>query len=159
MHLHSGWLCVVVGLFGSINATTITNDEQAYAHCQSNKQAYIAIVWPIAQGNDTVIQEHFKTFGSVWYRKNMYFTPKQALYLLRSAHPHIRHMNKHLAWYFPPGTFLRPARIFIVHFADTNTAIACKYAIRKHFNLQYRSIHINDTHTEALELARFFFKK
>lgn len=68
-------------------------------------------------------------------------------------------MQEHVKWYFPRGTFQQKARIFVVHFPSAAQAVACKLEIRRQFKLEYRSIHINDTHQETLELARFFFKK
>jgi len=67
-------------------------------------------------------------------------------------------MNEHVSWYFPSGAFKRPARIFVVKAKSTATMVQCKYAIRRLFGLQYRAVHVNDTHPETVELAEFFFR-
>ncbi|MBA3954383.1 hypothetical protein H0X48_03645 [Candidatus Dependentiae bacterium] len=64
-------------------------------------------------------------------------------------------MQDHFHWYFPGNTLAKPARIFVVSYNNSQVAKKCKYAIRKLFHLGYRSIHINDTHAETVQLAHF----
>lgn len=139
------------------NSIPLATDREAYAYCMNHKKSFIAIVWPVAQGQDAKIKQIFNEYGQIKYQKNVYFTHRQAFKLLKKAHPHIQDMHEHVNWYFPSGTFQKPARIFVVKFKDTETAVACKHAIRHLFSLQYRSIHINDTHSETIHLAQFFF--
>lgn len=138
----------------------IENDRQAFDYCMTHEKSFIAIVWPIAQGKDEQIRHVFGKYGAIQYQKNLFFTPEQAYSLLERAHYNagIADMREHVRWYFPPGSFERHARIFILKFKNVKTATECKYAIRHLFNLQYRAIHINDTHDETVELAHLFFK-
>ncbi len=140
-------------------ATTITNDREAYDYCRHNPKSYIAIIWPLVQGKDEQLLQLFAMYGTINYKKSMYLTPQQAYYLLKKAHPHISNMTEHVAWYFPPGTYQNAARIFVFTCRDQATTVLCKYAIRRLFNLDYRPVHINDTHHETVELAKFFFIK
>ncbi|MBY0109927.1 MAG: hypothetical protein K2X90_02335 [Candidatus Babeliaceae bacterium] len=143
-----------------VSGYLLHSDQEAFAHCVNNQNTFIAIIWPIAQGKETVIQNIMNRYGKILYKKEMYFTPKKALYVLKKAHANanISNMKEHLNWYFPKGTYAQPARIFVLEFKDMAHNLACKYAIRKLYPyLQYRSIHINDYHYEAIELAKLFF--
>lgn len=149
---------VAVSYLGTSIAHTCTDDQQAYTYCLQNPQSFIGIVWPITPNHDTQIRAILNKYGSIHYRKNIVLTREQAFMLLQKAHPHIQNMEEHVNWYFPPGTFKKMARIFVLAFNKPETAVACKHAVRRIFkNLQYRSIHINDTHAETIELAQFFF--
>ena len=134
------------------------NDAQAYSLCKADKTSYIAIVWPIAQGKDESIEKLFRKYGSLKYKKIVYFKPDQSAMLLHDAHPHITNIKEHVTMYFPSShIYKQPARIYLVTFKDLDTAVACKLAIRRLFNLGYSSIHITDYHYEAIKLAEFFY--
>ncbi len=139
----------------------LRSDQEAFTYCQNHQNAYIAIVWPIAQGKEIVIQHIMNRYGKILYRKETYFTPSRAHHILKKAHANANiptSMKDHVKWYFPKGTYQQPARIFVVEFADMPHNLACKYSVRKLYpSLQYRSIHITDFHYEAVELAKLFF--
>jgi|GEM_PF-3256612 len=137
----------------------LLNDQAALEYCRTHPKSFIAIIWPIAQGKSKKIKATFNAYGKIKYQKTAYFSPARAHYILQMAHPHIPDIQEHIAWYFPPGTYDKPARIFVVTYDNALTAVTCKHAIRKLFpGLQYRSIHTNDTHAETVELANYFFK-
>lgn len=136
----------------------INTDREAYRYCKTHPDTFIGIVWPINPGNDETIKKILRQYGTIQYQKNVRLTYDQAFELLQKAHRHITDMKEHVRWYFPDGTFKKPARIFVLTFNNADTAVLCKHAIRHRFiHLQYRSIHINDTHEETIELAKFFF--
>jgi len=137
----------------------INNDQDAYLFCNSARNSFIAIVWPIAQGKDNQIEQLLNKFGTVMYRKKMLLSPWQAVVLLTKAHQHIvTNMKKHVKWYFPSSDiYTQKARIYVVTFKNALTAKSCKQAVRNLFHLQYRSIHINDTHKETREFAGLLF--
>jgi len=147
------------GLGGISYAWPLSNDQEAYAYCITHKDSFIAIVWPIMQGHDDKIHKILNKYGTIKYQKKVLLTPEAAYQLLEAAHYNagIKNWQQHLEWYFPPGTFEKMARIFVLKCKDTKTATKCKYAVRNLVDLQYRAIHINDTHDETVELARFFF--
>lgn len=136
----------------------LQTDKQAYEYCLKHKKSFVAVMWPLAQGKDKAIERIFKKYGKLLYYKTAHLNFKKAYHLLQKAHPHIPDMSEHVAWYFPEGTFALPARIFVLEFESAEIAVACKLAIRSLYNLQYRAIHINDTHSETVELAEFFFR-
>lgn len=140
-----------------MHAAGVHSDQQAYAYCTNNTSAFIAIIWPQAQGKDSAIEKLFKQYGTIVYKKQVYFTYEQASALLKDAHPHITDMKSHMHLYFPSGTLAKPARVYVLNFKSLDTAVQCKHAIRALFNLGYTSIHINDYHHELLKLAQFFF--
>jgi hypothetical protein len=144
----------------SAHAYELRNGQDAYNFCVTNKKSFISIVWPIAQGKDPQIEQLFNKHGKIKYKKPVKLSPSQAYYLLKTAHPHIPNMKEHVNWYFPPGVINHPARVYVLTYDSMETAVACKHAVRRLFSgLQYRSIHINDTHQETIELAQFFFGK
>ncbi len=145
-----------------VTAYLLQSDQEAYTYCLNHEKVYIAIVWPIAQGKDLFITTIMNRYGTILYRKDFYFTPKNAFYILQKAHSNAHiptSMKEHVKWYFPRDTYQQPGRIFVVEFKDHDHNLACKYAIRKLYpDLQYRSIHINDYHSETVELSKIFFK-
>jgi len=146
-------------IFSFLDAQALLeNDQAAYDYCLAEKDSFVAVVWPIAQGKDYQIDRLFKKFGSIKYQKKVYFTPAQASHLLAMAHSHVVDMDEHMARYFPPGTFEKPARIFVFKCSSYKKALSCKYAIRAMLGLDFRGIHINDWHWQTIELAGFFFK-
>jgi len=144
-----------------VNGYALHNDQEAYAYCLNHPNAYIAIVWPIAQGKDSLIKNIMNRYGKILYKKEIYFTPTKAFYILKKAHANANiptSMKEHVKWYFPKGTYQQPARIFVIEFDDMPHNLLCKYSVRKLYpSLQYRSIHITDYHYEAIELAKLFF--
>jgi hypothetical protein len=145
---------------GYISSYLLHSDQEAYTYCLHHSNAFVAIVWPIAQGKETFITNIMNRYGKILYKKTHYFTPNKAYSILKKAHANanITNMKEHLKWYFPPGTYQQPARIYVIEFNDMANNLTCKYAVRKLFpSLQYRSIHINDYHYEVIELAKIFF--
>jgi hypothetical protein len=141
----------------AIASNVITNDAQAFLYCQQQKQSFIVVLWPLAQGRDGEIEKLLNTYGSIKYKSNRVLNYNDAKLLLRKAHPHVKDMDEHVRWYFPGDSFSKPARVYVWKCSNLETALKCKHAIRKLFHLQYRSIHVNDTYTETLDLARFFY--
>lgn len=155
---------LVITLFASTslalpNLPSLKTDQAAYEFCKKNTKSFIAVVWPIAQGKDRLIEAILREHGILHYKKSIVLSPQQALWILSKAHPQITDMPLHFAWYFPKGTLEKPTKVFLMEFSDPTVAIACKTAIRQLFQLQFRAIHINDTHQETLELAHCFFSE
>ncbi len=144
-----------------VSGYLLRSDQEAYNYCLKHQNAFVAIVWPIAQGKESFIQNIMNRYGTILYRKEYYFTPKMAHHILKKAHANANiptSMKEHVTWYFPKGTYQQPGRIFVIEFADMPHNLACKYSVRKLYpSLQYRSIHITDYHYEAVELAKLFF--
>lgn len=152
-----GLLSCVVGW--ALQAERLLHDQAAYQYCLQEPQSFVVIIWPIAQGKNEKIQRLLAAYGAIKYQKSRTFSPDQAERLLRLAHPQITDMKKHIAWYFPQWAYQKQARIFVVNYPNLATAVACKYAIRKLFpKLQYRSIHINDTHHETVQFAQLLLQ-
>ncbi len=137
----------------------ISNDRQAYEYCISNETSYIAIIWPMAQGKDNTIEKILHKYGTIKYKKRTYLNYEQAFTLLKDAHPHITDMQSHMELYFPEKAFGKLARIYLMSFANLETAVKCKRAIRHIFDMGYTSIHMNDYHHEVIKLAQFFFNE
>ena len=79
-----------VGLFiivCTLRGYELHDDVQALAFCKNNKNSFVAIIWPIAQGKDARILQIMEKFGHVVYGKDFYFTQKLAHKILKEAHP------------------------------------------------------------------------
>ncbi len=158
-----GWISVILPQITVIQS--IINDQEAYNHCLTDNNAFIAIIWPIAQGKETAIKKILNRYGKILYHKPFYFDKLSAYKILHYAHqhipngqPHCGSLKEHVKWYFPKGTYKNQASIYLLWFERSSDAISCKRTIRMLFpQLQYRSIHINDYHAETIQLAKFFF--
>ncbi len=151
---------LILGLiwWAGIALAGVNNDQEAFSYCRSNPNAYIAIVWPIAQGKQDEIEAIFKEYGRIIYKKRIRLTSDTAYIILQKAHKNIADMATHMSWYFPPNVINKKARVFVFECSNQANVVACKLKIRNLFNLQYRSIHINDTHRETMELAHLLLK-
>ena len=129
-------------------------------YCKKNKDTFIAIIWPITQGKTKKIESLFSHYGKICFKKEILLTEEIAYHILKESHyncPAARDMESHFAWYFPKGALDNPAKIYVIKSSSLSKILKCKYAIRKLFNLQYRAIHINDTHKETIALAKVLF--
>lgn len=135
----------------------LPNDSQALSYCKTHRKTHIAIVWPNAEGKDDKVERIFNKFGSIKFKKKIFFTYPEGYEVLRDAHQKVKNMEEHMNIYFSAESFRKPARIYLVSFDDLDTAVKCKYAIRHVYKMGYYSIHINDYHQEAIKLAELFF--
>lgn len=151
-------MLMIMGVCQEVNASLLHHDNQVYSFCESQKNSFISVVWPLAQGKESKIEELFKQYGTIHYKKEVYLSKSQGILLLKAAHPHVADMDKHMKAYFPPGSLKNPARIYVLTFpGGYKSAFECKHAIRRLFKLGYQSIHINDYHYETMILAQFLF--
>src|ERR1700733_286739 len=114
---------IFIAYIGVSGAAVLQNDQQAYDYCQEDPHSFIAIIWPIAQGNDIFIKKIFNKYGQIIYHKKFYFNKSHAYTILQQAHqhipanqPHCGSIKEHVKWYFPKSAYQNPARIFVVHF-------------------------------------------
>ena len=130
-------------------------------YCKKNKDTFIAIVWPITQGKTQEIENLFSRYGKICFKRTMKLTKETAYHILQESHYNnsqaVRDMDAHFSWYFPKGALDNPAKIYVIKASSLSKVLTCKYAIRKLFNLQYRAVHINDTHKETIALAEILF--
>lgn len=146
-------------LFAKISLKLSNKNYKHLKDYLKNPKSYIAIVWPISPLEaDPQIEEMLNKYGRIVHKEAFVLNRTEVYILLRLAHPHILNTAEHVNWYFPPGTLGKPTRVYIVLFDKLGTAVDTKHKIRRLFNLQYRTIHINDTRAETKELGKFFFK-
>jgi hypothetical protein len=155
---------ILISIFGAIGPVNLIANSavQDYAKIKiylKDPKSYIAIVWPLVPLEaDLQIEDMLHKYGKILHKSSIMLSKTDASVLLRTAHPHILNTADHVGWYFPPGAFERPARVYIVQFNNLDIAVETKHKIRRLFNLQYRAIHINDTRSETKALGKFFFK-
>ncbi len=152
---------ILLGITIPIQTNQQTTDEsEVVQYCKKNKDTFIAIVWPMTQGKSKEIEKLFSSYGTICFKKKIKLTEKTAYLILKESHyncPAAKDMKSHFAWYFPAGALDNPAKIYVIKASSLSKVLKCKYAIRKLFNLQYRAIHINDTHKETIALAEKLF--
>lgn len=125
--------------------------------------AYIALLWPVAKGCETDVES---ILAPVAYRKDVSLGPNGAHNLLTQVYagepwlgdpsrnyPGVR--NKLVPCFGSGG----PIRVFVFQSDSLNTVLAAKQAIRKLFGIGKHSIHITDTHAEAVKLARLLLNR
>ena len=155
-------LISIIGVIGPVNLiakSTVKDYAKIKAYLKDPK-SYIAIVWPIVPLEaDPQIEAMLHKYGKILHKSSIMLNRTDAYVLLRTAHPHILNTADHVNWYFPADAFSRPARVYIVLFDNLDIAVEAKHKIRRLFNLQYRTIHINDTRSETKALGKFFFKR
>ena len=153
---------VLITLIATLHSTDLSsNSSNILAYCKKNKDTFIAIVWPITQGKTQEIETLFSHYGKICFKQTMKLSEETAYHILQESHYNnsqaVRDMDAHFAWYFPKGVLDNSAKIYVIKASSLSKILKCKYAIRKLFNLQYRAVHINDTHKETIALAKVLF--
>ena len=125
------------------------------------RNAFVALVWPSAVGQDEVIDS---ILGNVVYKKNVYLGPNGAKNLMIQVYSMMK-------WIGTPESnfvgaheyvgqcfkFAGPLRVVAFIGKDLESVVSAKAEIRDIFAIGNSSIHISDTHEEAINLARLLF--
>jgi len=134
-------------------------DAIATELCRLNKESFIVVIYPMAVGKDEALAGLIREHGDIWYRKSVRLENNGPLNLVRQIYwnePWLGSwkdgfggaQNK-ARWCFQNDG---PVRVFVVE-SDLERMVALKKKIRKLFDVENHSVHINDTHDETLQLA------
>ncbi|MGV8059929.1 MAG: hypothetical protein AB2L12_18200 [Smithellaceae bacterium] len=132
-------------------------DQIAYSYIKTRKDTFIAVIWPSAKGHDTDIK---KIIGEVIYYKEIYLNWNACRNLIAEIY-------KDELWLgsrtdnFPGATskaspcfaVATPLRVYVFQNDSVDGANYIKKNIRSIFNIEKHSVHINDTHDQAIAIG------
>jgi len=124
---------------------------------------HIALIWPSAEGFDKLLEEKFL---HIIYFKQVNLTPKGAHNLisqvykgetwLGSRHHHFPGIKgKQVQCFAKKGAL----RVYVFQSNTIDNVLGIKNEIRDIFKIGKHSIHITDTHDEAIELGQLLFNE
>jgi len=145
-------------------------DAMALEYCMLKKNTYIVIVMPAAVDKDKKIVEMMNNFGTIVYRKNVLLNQNGSVNFTKHIYaqePWLGTWNNNFAGArekanacFPQENRKNnPMRVFLFECESLKKVQACKKVLRALFDLENHSVHINDTHTQSIDLARIVFVK
>lgn len=137
-------------------------DAAALKHVEMAQDIRIALIWPSAPDRDAEIQD---ILGPLVYCKRVHLNPNGALNFLSQVYEGETWLGQAadgLAGIQAKRTgcfaSMRPLRVMIYH-DDGRDPIAVKERIRAMFDLGKHSIHMTDTHQEAVMIARLLLNE
>lgn len=140
-------------------------DVMASEICHLLTAPFVIVIYPSASGRDDLLEELIGNRTRIWYRKHIDLNENGAINLVQQIY-------RHEPWVGGPhndfkgardkmrGCFARPGpvRAYLVD-SDLDTIRLLKADIRAAFDIGNHSVHINDTHEEAGELAGLLFNE
>ena len=133
-------------------------DAAALRFVEAAPDCFVALIWPAAEGSDEALE---RILGPLVYRKEVSLTSGGAHNLLSQVYggePWLGDPGRHY-----PGIqnklvqcFRRsgPLRVLVFQRSGLDEVLAAKQAVRDVFGLGKHSIHVTDTHAEAIKVAR-----
>jgi len=143
-------------------------DAMALQYCELKNNTYVVTVMPVAQGKDQEIVNLLNHFGTIIYRKNIHLNKNGSInfiYHTYAGEPWVGNWSNNFAGaqhkarccFGQDYRVNNQLRIFLIQCNTLEAMKTCKQKIRDLFNLDNHSIHISDTHDEAISLARALF--
>ncbi len=139
-------------------------DSMAFEYAKLKTTTRLVILWPASEGRQSEVEDVLREYGDIVYFKEVHLNQSGAHNLVRIAYkgePWLGTVKDGYAgvankarWCFSKKGSLR---IFL--FESTKDLIEMKDKIRKIFNVDKHSIHINDTHEETIELTEYLFNE
>lgn len=140
-------------------------DAMALQYCELKPDSYIMVIFPSAVGYHNEIEQIINTYAKIVYKKNITFTDKGGLNFIRTAYDKESWIkdggayNKARACFPKKLLHRNPARVYLLQSDNLDLIKICKSQIRALFNISHDSVHSNDTHKEAIVLARSLFNR
>jgi len=132
-----------------------------FVECASN--VYIALIWPSAVGKGADIEE---IISNIVYRKEIELSANGAHNMLTQLYYSEEWLgdvtNKFKGVdgkYIECFRNLSPVRVFAFQAENLEAVLSIKNRIRNLFGIGKHSIHINDTHNEAIRISRLLFNE
>lgn len=135
------------------NARTL--DAIAFQTCLSNKNTYIALLFPCFRGHDNKIKHLFQDYGKILHKTIVNLNGNGPLNLLKIAYKEVTlyyNLEKRFTIKQADGSYKLTVVVFEAK--SIKDVKRCKRQIRKLLKKGHFSIHINDTHEETIELAQ-----
>lgn len=140
-------------------------DAIASEACRLLPGSFVVVVYPSASGRDDELEDLIAAYSRIWYRKSIQLSDNGALNLVQQIYRRERwvggpHNDYKGARAKQSGCFARPGpvRAYLVE-SELESIRRLKSDIRALFKVDNHSVHINDTHGEARELAGMLFNE
>lgn len=141
-------------------------DFTALHFCMLNKNAYILNLRSVADGFDTEVEDIIKRYGSIYYKKEIFFTFTGNLlreYTFYKTEKWIGTVDDGFSGARNRAKKLShgksPTRVFVFECASLQEVKEIKRLIRDIYNIGNDSVHITDTREETIDLAKLYFNK
>ncbi|MHB8057203.1 MAG: FkbM family methyltransferase [Desulfuromonadaceae bacterium] len=139
-------------------------DAIALEYCRLNPRAHIVSVFPSAVGRELEIREILERNGEIFYARQVQLSRLGSVNLVRQmydgehwvgsfANRFEGAQNKAAECFRTDG----PVRVYVFTSDDFEKVKAAKQQIRDLFDISNHSVHINDTHAEAVRLGQLLF--
>jgi len=136
-------------------------DAIALKYVRINPNAFIATVFPSAVGREQEIRDILTDSGEIFYARQVEISQLGSVNLVRQMYdgePWVGSFDNGFAGakdkaancFRKPG----PVRVYVFSCTDLERVKSVKHRIRDLFGIENHSVHINDTHQEAVALAR-----
>jgi hypothetical protein len=142
------------------------SDAMALEYCRLKKSTYIAVVFSSAVGKDEQIKQILQEYGCIYYEKSIYLVNEGPVNLIKQIYSTESWLgnweNKFSGARFKAAACFKHkgfTRIFAFDSDNLDKVKEAKSRIRELFGIGKHSVHINDTHEEAVHLAQLFFNE
>lgn len=136
-------------------------DIAATEFVEISPNSFIALLWPSAEGKDELVDT---MLGNVVYKKNIFLNLNGAKNLMTQVYALMKWIGSPDSDYqgvqaYVGRCFNKAGALRVITFigTDLNTVVETKTRIRELFGIGNSAIHISDTHSEAISLARLLF--
>ena len=145
-------------------------DAMAIQYCELKPNTHVMIIYPSAVGYTQEVETIINLYSKIIYKKSAFFTENGGLNVILHAYdnePFVydngkisQNARNKAAACFPADLVSKnKARIYLLQSDNLNNMQTCKNKIRELFKLANHSVHVTDTHEQALMLAKAFFNK
>jgi hypothetical protein len=141
-------------------------DAMAIQYCELKPNTYLMVIFPSAVGHQEEVDNILMRFADVVYKKQVFLTANGGWNLIQHVYdgePFIYDEDK--ARYksqqcFPLGLIsTNPVRVYLLESNYPHHIKACKAAIRAVFKIGNHSVHVTDTHEQAIVMSKALFNK
>jgi len=136
-------------------------DIAATEFVEISPNSFIALLWPSAEGKDELVDT---MLGNVVYKKNVFLGLNGAKNLMTQVYALMKWIGSPDSDYqgvqaYVGRCFNKTGPLRVIAFIGENleTVVEAKAGIRELFGIGNSAIHISDTHSEAILLARLLF--
>lgn len=129
-------------------------------YIMTNTTIIAACLFPNARDKDEQVQAIIEQHGVIFYQTDFVlelYGPRNFLALIYDGEEWIdtnAYLSSKVNNCFNVLFGYWPMRVYFIAMQDHTKILSCKYAIRALFNLETHSIHMTDTHEEAVRLAQ-----
>lgn len=132
-------------------------DAMAFEYCRLKKDTFISIIWTDWYKHKDFIQKKINEYGTIIHYKDVVLNENGARFLLASIPEKAGTIKMHMERYFPNISKEDALiRVIVCRLKDVSRAIACKYKIRELLHSDSSCLHIDDNHSQTMDLARLF---